>query len=614
MTNTPPVSEKLTSAKILSPLRVTSRANDIESLALEQLEHFGITPDSDYGRTLYQTAKDLYHVQGDVTRLCQITTDTIATLDKKDRIAYFNAKKFLSFQVAKILHGLQTPFREANQSLTDTGQSTLAKGPYPIFDNVTALFSATPVVTRTACYIYACTEWVDEAFKGKELLHDIYSRLLNPTSTTLAHHMVDVEAGPYANEYFAWNFNSGMAALDTLWAHVLGHQDIVLASRNIYGGNYQLLNDWYCKPSNLGVAIRWFDGHTAEAFAQVLKNTKKEYKERLASGRKVYVFLESPCNPHGHVLDVAGISRVAHEAGLTVICDSTVGTPVLQPVLRREDPVERPDYVIHSYTKDIAGSGVATAGVCIARNEHMFIPKGQSATASGPDGTPITVNWDETLFWNVYYIKGAFLEAEKAFEVLNGMRTMELRIISKSINTIVLARALAMHPEINVNCPAVSGNENEALCKENMFLGLPAPLFSIDFEGAPGSEPPIDTPHFKRLFDNLEPAFGHQLSLGQSNTIVSCPALTSHSELSEDALKDADITPTTIRVSVGNEDPRTLIAHFVEACNLILGEQYTDFVTQFPDAAAIDTLYEEVYLDVHRRLIKSRPSMTELLT
>ncbi len=72
--------------------------------------------------------------------------------------------------------------------------------------------------------------------------------------------------------------------------------------------------------------------------------------------------------------------------GLTVICDSTVGTPFLHPVLRRDDAAERPDFVIHSYTKDLAGYGATTAGVVIARNEHMFIPKGTSVTISGPDG------------------------------------------------------------------------------------------------------------------------------------------------------------------------------------------------------------------------------------
>ena len=134
--------------------------------------------------------------------------------------------------------------------MTSTSQR-LPKGPYPIFDNVTALFAAKPVITRTATYIYACAEWVTDAFEGKELMLEVYSRLLNPTNVSLANHVVDIEAGPYANEYFAWNFNSGMAAVDAVLSHLVGYRDVVLASRNVYGGTYQLMHDWYGKKSNL---------------------------------------------------------------------------------------------------------------------------------------------------------------------------------------------------------------------------------------------------------------------------------------------------------------------------------------------------------------------------
>src|SRR4030095_12075585 len=131
---------------------------------------------------------------------------------------------------AKLLNTLQNPLRASYQSLVKDQTDRLAKGPYPIFDNVTAIFSSTPVITRTATYLYACTEWIDDAFQGKELLHEIYSRLMNPTSTCLANHVVDVECGALAGEYFAWNFNSGMAAIDAVVAHLVGYRDLGLAS------------------------------------------------------------------------------------------------------------------------------------------------------------------------------------------------------------------------------------------------------------------------------------------------------------------------------------------------------------------------------------------------
>ena len=598
-------------ARELSPRRNTTRAASLDALVDEQLRHFAIDPASEYGRRLGALAANLYSANVAAHELWQLSLSELANLDQRDRVARFNAKRFLCFQLAKILDTLQNPLRKSYQSLLKDPTQSAAKGPYPLFDNVTALFSATPVITRTATYVYACTEWVEDAFTGREPLHEIYSRLLNPTSISLANHIVDLEAGPLAGEYLAWNFNSGMAAIDSTLANLIGYQDIVLSSRNVYGGTYQLLHDWYGKQSNLDVAVRWFDGFTTEAFAAALERTRREQAGRLEAGRNIYVFLESPCNPHGHVLDVPGICRLAHAAGLTVICDATVGTPILQPVLQRDDPMERPDFVIHSYTKDLAGSGTTTAGVCIGRNERMFIPKGDTVTASGPDGQPREYRWDECLFWNVYYVKGAFLDADKAFEVVNGMRTVELRVINKAINTQVLARVLARHPAINVNCSAVPGNENSALRERLMFLGLPAPLFTIDLETDLGRG--IGREAFQRFFDCLEPAFGLQVTLGQVNTVVLCPALTSHSELSPDALREAGISPTTIRISVGEEDPRALLAHLMRAAELALEPVAPGFLAHFPSPEEIDRLYESTYVDVHRRYAASRPGMRKLL-
>jgi O-acetylhomoserine/O-acetylserine sulfhydrylase-like pyridoxal-dependent enzyme len=452
---------------------------------------------------------------------------------------------------------------------------------------------------------------VEDAFKGRELMHDIYSRLLNPTSISLANHIVDLEAGPLAGEYMAWNFNSGMAAVDATIAHLVGFQDIIVSSRNTYGGTYQLLHDWYGKRSNMDVAVEWFDGFEAADFNRAFDATREKHAARLAQGRRIYVYVESPCNPHGYTLDVPGICMAAHAAGSDVICDATVGTPFLQKLLQHPDPAARPDFLIHSYTKDIAGSGTTTAGVCIGRNERMFIPKGLSVEINGRKW-----NWDETLFWNVYYVKGAFLDADKAFEVLNGMRTLPLRVLAKSINTIVLAKALAKHPGITVNCSVIDGNPNFKMRADHLFLGLPPALFTIDFEpqsnarGA-GARFKVGRPHVKRLFDCLEPTFGLQVSLGQTGTIVLCPALTSHSELSDAALKEAGIAPTTIRISVGDEDPRGLIAHLIQAARLAIEPDNPGFVAAFPSGAEIDRLYRETYVDVHRRYAEAQPGFDQ---
>ncbi len=586
-------------AKVISPRRHSSSAESIEELAEEQLRHFCIDKDSPYGRAMFNTVVRLYESQLSLTELWDITCKTIGTLDPTDRIAYFNAKKFLCFQLAKLLDNLQNPFRATYQSLNMTDDTRCAKGAYSIFDNVTAIFAANPVIVRSATYIYACTEWIDDAFKGKELLHQVYTRLLNPTSISLANYIVDIEAGPYANQYWAYNFNSGMAAIDAILTHLIDFEDIIIASRNTYGGTYQLLVDLFARKNKQKVTLEWFDGYTGEEFAKLLKHV--QYKDRLAieRGSKIHVYIESPCNPHGYVLDVPEICKTAHQMSCRVVLDATVGTPFLYKPLMRDDPAERPDFVIHSYTKDLCGHGTATAGVVIGRNEDMFMPKG-----THDDGT----GWEKTLFWDVYYIKGAFLDADKAFDVLNGIKTLDLRMKQKCICTKILATFLDSHPDIRVNCNALENNLNHALARKVLRFGMSAPLFTIDMDAAG-----LTREVFQRFFDCLAPMFNHMVSLGQSNTVVLCPALTSHSELTQEAQREAGIYLTTTRISVGLENPKQLIAHFINTARLTIEPEYPGFTDKFMSPSEVDEMVEQVYLECHQDYVKHYKPLKSML-
>ena len=267
---------------------------------------------------------------------------------------------------------------------------------------------------------------------------------------------------------------------------------------------------------------------------------------------------------------------------------------------------------MHSYTKDLTGTGTTTAGVVIGRNEDMFVPKNKSVEAQWPDGSSRTVEWHQSMFWNVYYIKGGFLDADKAFEVLNGIKGYEMRMLQKAINTIVIARVLNDHPDINVSCPALADNPNHELSQRQMYLGLPAPLFTLDLEGRDGGGG-MDPQHYKRFLDMLEPAVGMQVSLGQTNSVALCPAMTTHSELSEQALKDAGIAPTTTRIAVGLEDPRLFLAHFIRAAGMTLEQVRPGFCADFPDADTIDKLYLQTHNTISARHLKALPKMARLL-
>ncbi|GAA0363827.1 hypothetical protein GCM10009092_30250 [Bowmanella denitrificans] len=589
----------LSQAKVLSPQRNTSQAQSVEALAQEQLQHFGIDAASDYGQALYQAALHLYQTQGDIARLWQVTRDTLDGLSREDKIARFNAKKFLSFQMAKVLDTLQNPFRAVHQSLHRQQGSQLARNHYPLFDNVTALFSATPVVVRTATYVYACTEWVDDAFQGKEATHQIYSRLLNPTAISLANAIVDLEAGPYAAEYLAWNFNSGMAAIDGMLSNVLRHGDVLVVSRNIYGGVFQLLHDYFARSDRLDIQLEWFDGYSAEQFGDFLTQVKERHASRLADGRQLHVYLESPCNPHGYVLDVPAICRQAHVGGHLVMLDATLATPVLSQPLQREDKRERPDYLVHSYTKDICGSGATTAGVVIGENHRMFQAKGDKVNG---------VDWSQTLFWDVFYIKGAFLDSEKAFDVLNGMKTLEQRMLNKVINTQVFCRFLASHADFRVNSHVLEDHPNAPLRRSLMRHGWPCALFTVDMQSAG-----LERQTFVRFFDSLEPAFSHQVSIGQNNTIILCPALTSHSELAEADQHAAGIFLTTMRVAMGTDNVKELIAQFIQSARLHIDPVRPGFSDKFMSAQDIDALYKDVAMTCAKQHYTSGPSMSDML-
>ncbi len=591
--------QSLAHAKLLSPKRNSTKAESVQQLVAEQLAHFGIDANTEYGQALSAAAEHLYQSQSDVMKLWEVTQQTLSEIGQQEKVAYFNAKKFLSFQIAKILDSLQNPFRATYQSLS--GEDTSAnKSHYPLFDNVTALFSATPVVVRTATYVYACTEWVDDAFQGKEFTHQIYTRLLNPTNISLANAIVDMEAGQNASEYLAWNFNSGMAAIDALLSNVLTHGDVLVVSRNVYGGVFQLLHDYFARQNRMDIQLVWFDGYDEASFTQCIEQAKSDHAERLANGNELHVYIESPCNPHGFVLDVPAICRVAHQHNALVMLDSTLATPVLAQPLQHEDKLSRPDYVVHSYTKDICGTGATTAGVVIGEAYRMFQSKGDCV--NGWD-------WSRTMFWDVYYIKGAFLDSEKAFDVLTGMKTLPQRIMNKVINTQVFTRFLASHPSFNVNCNALDDHANADIRARTMNHGWSCSLFTVDMESAH-----LDRDTFVRFFDALEPAFGHQVSIGQTNTIILCPALTSHSELSREEQVKAQIFMTTMRIAMGTDNVKSLIAHFISAAKLHIDPVVPGFSEQFMSADAIDAMFTEVAMRVTQQHYDALPNMKSLMS
>jgi len=177
------------------------------------------------------------------------------------------------------------------------------------------------------------------------------------------------------------------------------------------------------------------------------------------------------------------------------------------------------------------------------------------------------------------------------------------------INTFVFSQFLASHLGFNVNCHAIDGHPNAALREGQMRHGWPCALFTVDMQGTDISR---DT--FVRFFDALEPAFSHQVSIGQHNTIVLCPALTSHSELDKTAQAKSGIYLTTMRIAMGTDNVRELIAHFINSAKLHIDPVIPGFSEQFMSAHKIDDLYLQTCLRVSKQHFSSGGSISDMLS
>ena len=173
-------------------------------------------------------------------------------------------------------------------------------------------------------------------------------------------------------------------------------------------------------------------------------------------------------------------------------------------------------------------------------------------------------------------------------------------MLQKSINTATIAKVFSANKYINVNCNTVKGHKNEAIRKKLLKYDLPAPLFTLDFEGVA-----IKKETFKKFFDSLSPMFNMHISLGQTNTNITCPALTTHSEMEEDALKATGLYYTTMRISIGDENPKELISHFIACAERSIKNELPEFVAAFPSQEEIDAMVTSEYLKYHKNYITS---------
>ena len=392
---------------------------------------------------------------------------------------------------------------------------------------------ATPVY-QTASYVFRDTDYAAGLFNIERAGH-VYSRLSNPTNAVLEERiaMLDNGVGAIATA-------SGQAAIHLGVATLLGAGDHIVASRSIYGGTHNLL-DYTLR--RFGIDTTFVDPRSPQDFANAIQDNTR------------LVFGEILGNPGLEVLNVPEISKVAHEAGLPLMVDATFTTPYLCR------PIDLgADIVMHSATKFLSGHGIVIGGLLVDGGTFDWAASGKFPTMSEPYAGFHNLNFSEEFGPAAFITRarkeglrdfGACMSPTTAFHILQGMETLPLRMQKHVSNTAEIVAFLAQQEGVEiVNHPMLESHPDHELAKSLLPKGCGA---VFGFELAGGRQAGI------RFIEALE-VFSHLANVGDAKSLVIHPASTTHHRMDADALGKAGISEGLIRLSVGLEDTKDLIA------------------------------------------------------
>lgn len=370
-------------------------------------------------------------------------------------------------------------------------------------------------IYASATYTYESMDEIDKVFAG-EIKDYIYTRYGNPTVAAFEKVMRTIEGGVNACA-----FSSGMAALHAaLLASDLKPGATVLASQDLYGATTNLLTEIFAK----------FDVKTTTADFSALDEVRSRSREIKPS----LLLAETISNPLLKVCDIEACAEIAREIGARLIVDNTFASPYLCQPLRHGA-----DMVVHSATKFLGGHGDAMGGVVISRHEA--------------DG-------DRLL--RVMKLVGGALSPWEAHEILRGAKTLAVRMERHCENAHALARHLASHPRLGrVYFPALSATTQQSVAKRMLRTNYFGALVSIELR-----DNSRDAAY--RFMDALKLCV-RATSLGDVFTSVLHPATASHRELSPERRRELGISDGLIRISVGIENVRDIIADVEQALNAV---------------------------------------------
>lgn len=371
----------------------------------------------------------------------------------------------------------------------------------------------------------------------------IYTRLNNPTNDVLEQRLTALEGG-----LSAVVTASGTAAISTTLLTLLKAGDHIVASSSLYGGTYNLLS--VTLPRH-GITTTFVDPSNPEDFKNAAQENTRAF------------FIESLGNPKLDVLDIEAISKEAKESKVPLIVDNTVATPCLL------NPIEYgANIVIHSLTKYINGNGTALGGVIIDAGNFDWT-NGKFPEFTEPSAGYHGLVYSEVIGAAAFITKvrieglrdyGGALSPFNAFQIIQGLETLELRIKKHSSNAIELAKWLQEQPQVSwVNYPGLETSKYRELARKYLPNGQSGVVtFGVD-GGYDSAKTIADTTKIFSLLANI----------GDTKSLIIHPASTTHQQLSDDEQEATGVTKDLIRLSVGIENIEDLKADLNAAFKLI---------------------------------------------
>jgi O-acetylhomoserine (thiol)-lyase len=404
-------------------------------------------------------------------------------------------------------------------------------------------------IYQTTSYVFNSTDHAANLFGLREF-GNIYSRIMNPTCDVLEKRLAALEGGSGALAVASGQAAESMAIMNIAQAG----QNIV-SGTSLYGGTYNLFHYTFPK---LGLEAKFVDQSNPENFRKAIDSKTR------------CLYVETIGNPRVDVPDFEAIAKIAHDAGIPLIVDNTLASPFLcQPFKWGAD------VVIHSCTKFIGGHGTSIGGIVVEKGDFNW-GNGKFPEMTEPDPSYHGMKFFETFGpMNLAYILklrtqvlrdlGAAMSPFNAFQFLQGLETLHLRMERHSSNAMAVAQFLQSHPKVAwVNYTGLESHPSYKLAKKYLPKGCGA----IMGFGIAGGTPTQQQQNGIAFINKLK-LFSHLANVGDSKSLVIHPSSTTHQQLTPEEQVMTGVSPDFVRLSIGTEAVEDIIADLKQALDAV---------------------------------------------